>query len=191
MNPHSSSNEHITFAKRRNLLMKKANDLSQLWDAEVGIIIFSCTAQLYEYSSSSMDSVIERYNNLKREAQPKLDRSPIDVLEEEIANLIRRLQGPQYNCRQLMGEDVSGLSVKDIQNLGNQLEKSLSTIRLQKEQIMADQINELHRKVNLINKENAEFVEKELIMYIFREGSSSCEANKYHVSYADIRIPSP
>lgn len=31
-----------------------------------------------------------------------------------------------------MGEDLSGLSVKDIQNLENQLEMSLSTIRLQK-----------------------------------------------------------
>ncbi|KAK3414084.1 hypothetical protein EUGRSUZ_I02593 [Eucalyptus grandis] len=190
MNPHSSSSDHITFAKRRNSLMKKAKDLSQLCDAEVGIIIFSCTGQLYEYSSSSMDSVIERYNNLKREAQPELDQPTVDA------------KG------QLMGEDLSGLSVKDIQNLENQLEMSLSTIRLQKEQIMMDQINELHRKrnlvhqenielqekVNLIDKENSEFLECQ----IHREGSSSSEANRFHVSYGintgddtDIPIPSP
>ncbi|XP_056163257.1 MADS-box transcription factor 23-like isoform X5 [Syzygium oleosum] len=183
MNPQSSSGAglHITFAKRRNSLMKKARDLSRLCDAEVGIIIFSCTGQLHEYSSSSMDSVIERYNNLKREAQPELDQPPVDakVLEEEIANLNRQLQGLQEYHRQLMGEDISGLSVKDIQNLENQLEISLSTIRLQKEQIMTDQINELHRKrnlihqknielqekVNLIDKENAEFLEKVLIIF--------------------------
>ncbi|XP_056163254.1 MADS-box transcription factor 23-like isoform X1 [Syzygium oleosum] len=212
MNPQSSSGAglHITFAKRRNSLMKKARDLSRLCDAEVGIIIFSCTGQLHEYSSSSMDSVIERYNNLKREAQPELDQPPVDakVLEEEIANLNRQLQGLQEYHRQLMGEDISGLSVKDIQNLENQLEISLSTIRLQKEQIMTDQINELHRKrnlihqknielqekVNLIDKENAEFLEKVLIM----EGNSSSEVSRYHVSYGintrddtDIPIPSP
>ncbi|KAL3723990.1 hypothetical protein ACJRO7_036068 [Eucalyptus globulus] len=158
MNPHSISSDHITFAKRRNSLMKKAKDLSQLCDAEVGIIIFSCTGQLYEYSSSSMDSVIERYNNLKREAQPELDQPTFDakVLEEEIANLNRQLQGLQ----EYHSEDLSGLSVKDIQNLENQLEMSLSTIRLQKEQIMMDQINELHRKRNLIHQENIELHEK-------------------------------
>ncbi|XP_056163259.1 MADS-box transcription factor 23-like isoform X7 [Syzygium oleosum] len=169
MNPQSSSGAglHITFAKRRNSLMKKARDLSRLCDAEVGIIIFSCTGQLHEYSSSSMDSVIERYNNLKREAQPELDQPPVDakVLEEEIANLNRQLQGLQEYHRQLMGEDISGLSVKDIQNLENQLEISLSTIRLQK---------------------------------IYREGNSSSEVSRYHVSYGintrddtDIPIPSP
>ncbi|KAL3723985.1 hypothetical protein ACJRO7_036063 [Eucalyptus globulus] len=197
INPHSSSSVHITFAKRRNLLMKKAKDLSQLCDAEVGIIIFSCTGQLYEYSSSSMDSVIQRYNNLKQEAQPELDRPTVnaEVLEEEIAKLTRQLQGLQEYHRQLMGEDLSGLSVKDIQKLESQLEMSLSTIRLQKEQIMTDQINELHRKRHLIHQENIELQEK---CQIFREGSSSLEANKYHVSYGidngddiDIPIPSP
>ncbi|KAF8037801.1 hypothetical protein BT93_B0598 [Corymbia citriodora subsp. variegata] len=147
LNWHSSSSEYIaTFAKKRNSLMKKAKDLSQICDAEIGIIIFSCTGQLYEYSSP----------------------------------------------RQLMGEDLSGLSVKNIQNLENQLEMSLSTIRLQKEHIMTDQINELHHKRNLIHQENIELQEK-----IFREGSSSSEANQYHVSYGntgndvDISIPSP
>ncbi|XP_056163247.1 MADS-box transcription factor 23-like isoform X1 [Syzygium oleosum] len=197
MNLHSSSSEHITFAKRRNSLMKKARDLSNLCDAEVGIIIFSCTGQLYEFSSSSMDSVIERYNNLKREVKPELDQPPIDakVLEEEIANLNRQLQGLQEYHRQLMGEDLSGLSVKDIQNFENQLEMSLSTIRLQKEQIMTDQINELHHKRNLIHQENIELQEK---CQIYREGSSSGEAGRYHVSYGintrddtDIPIPSP
>ncbi|KAF8037803.1 hypothetical protein BT93_B0598 [Corymbia citriodora subsp. variegata] len=141
-----------------------------------------------------MDSVIERYNNLKRKAQPELDQPPVDakVLEEEIANLNRQLQGLQEYHRQLMGEDLSGLSVKNIQNLENQLEMSLSTIRLQKEHIMTDQINELHHKRNLIHQENIELQEK-----IFREGSSSSEANQYHVSYGntgndvDISIPSP
>ncbi|XP_030459321.1 MADS-box transcription factor 23-like isoform X2 [Syzygium oleosum] len=199
MNPQSSSGAglHITFAKRRNSLMKKARDLSRLCDAEVGIIIFSCTGQLHEYSSSSMDSVIERYNNLKREAQPELDQPPVDakVLEEEIANLNRQLQGLQEYHRQLMGEDISGLSVKDIQNLENQLEISLSTIRLQKEQIMTDQINELHRKRNLIHQKNIELQEK---CQIYREGNSSSEVSRYHVSYGintrddtDIPIPSP
>ena len=43
----------VTFAKRRNGLLKKAYELSLLCDAEVALIIFSCRGRLFEFSSSS------------------------------------------------------------------------------------------------------------------------------------------
>lgn len=41
----------VTFTKRRKGLLKKAKELSILCDAEVGIIVFSNTARVYEYAS--------------------------------------------------------------------------------------------------------------------------------------------
>ena len=41
----------VTFSKRRNGLLKKAKELSVLCDAEVGVIIFSSTGKLYEFSN--------------------------------------------------------------------------------------------------------------------------------------------
>nr|KAJ0215383.1 hypothetical protein LSAT_V11C300113500 [Lactuca sativa] len=49
-------NRQVTFAKRRNGLLKKAYELSVLCDAEVALIIFSNRGKLYEFCSSS------RYN---------------------------------------------------------------------------------------------------------------------------------
>jgi SRF-type transcription factor (DNA-binding and dimerisation domain) len=45
-------NRQVTFAKRRNGLLKKAYELSVLCDAEVALIVFSSRGKLYEFCSS-------------------------------------------------------------------------------------------------------------------------------------------
>lgn len=45
-------NRQVTFAKRRNGLMKKAYELSVLCDAEVALIVFSSRGKLYEFCST-------------------------------------------------------------------------------------------------------------------------------------------
>ncbi|KAL9999084.1 putative transcription factor MADS-type1 family [Helianthus debilis subsp. tardiflorus] len=52
------STRQVTFSKRRAGLLKKAHELSVLCDAEVGIIVFSNTGRLYEFSSSSLEDLI-------------------------------------------------------------------------------------------------------------------------------------
>ncbi|MQL87236.1 hypothetical protein Taro_019778 [Colocasia esculenta] len=42
----------VTFSKRRRGLFKKAEELAILCDAQVGLIIFSSTGKLFEYSST-------------------------------------------------------------------------------------------------------------------------------------------
>ena len=42
----------VTFSKRRRGLIKKAEELSVLCDAEVALVIFSATGKLFEFSSS-------------------------------------------------------------------------------------------------------------------------------------------
>jgi hypothetical protein len=50
----------VTFAKRRNGLLKKAYELSVLCDAEVALIIFSTRGRLFEFSTSSWYTYIFR-----------------------------------------------------------------------------------------------------------------------------------
>jgi hypothetical protein len=42
----------VTFSKRRRGLLKKAEELSVLCDAEVALTVFSATGKLFEFSSS-------------------------------------------------------------------------------------------------------------------------------------------
>ncbi|KAK4357496.1 hypothetical protein RND71_023106 [Anisodus tanguticus] len=54
----NATSRQVTFSKRRNGIMKKAYELSVLCDAEVAVIIFSQKGRLYEFSNSSISSLL-------------------------------------------------------------------------------------------------------------------------------------
>jgi hypothetical protein len=53
------TNRQVTFSKRRSGLMKKARELAILCEADVGLIVFSCTGRLYEFTSSRCGDEIQ------------------------------------------------------------------------------------------------------------------------------------
>ncbi|XP_048134653.1 MADS-box transcription factor 23-like [Rhodamnia argentea] len=157
-----STSRQVTFSKRRKGLLKKASELSILCDAEVGIIVFSCTGKLYDFASSSMQSVLERYKELREESHQLFNpASEIKHCQREVASLRQQLQHLQERHRQLTGEQLSGLSAKDLQNLENQLEMSLKGIRTKKVlQIFSGEIKELNIKGKVMHQENIELQKK-------------------------------
>ncbi|KAE9615197.1 putative transcription factor MADS-MIKC family [Lupinus albus] len=167
----NSTSRQVTFSKRRNGLLKKAKELAILCDAEVGVVIFSSTSKLYDFSSTSMKSVIDRYNKTKGEHhQLGSSSSEIKFWKKEAAMLRQQLQNLQESHRQIMGEELSGLTVKELQNLENQLEISIHGVRMKKDKILMDEIQELNRKGKLILQENVELKNK---VYGTRDGDGT------------------
>jgi hypothetical protein len=54
----NANSRQVTFSKRRAGLLKKAQELAILCDAEVAVIVFSNTGKLFEFSSSGYACII-------------------------------------------------------------------------------------------------------------------------------------
>ncbi|KAI9090911.1 hypothetical protein K1719_028396 [Acacia pycnantha] len=171
----NSANRQITFSKRRTGLLKKARELAILCDAQVGVIVFSSTGKLYEYGSSSVKPIIERYNKQKEEGHQLMDPAVEAKFWHREATVLRQnLEHLQELHRQFMGEQLSGLGINELKSLENQLEMSLKKVQIKKDQILSDEIKELehkgqqiykekvqlHKTIEVIRKENAELQAK-------------------------------
>ncbi|XP_024024829.1 MADS-box protein EJ2 [Morus notabilis] len=149
-------NRQVTFAKRRNGLLKKAYELSVLCDAEVALIIFSSRGKLYEFCSGScMIKTLEKY---QKYSYGSLEATqPINDTQssyQEYLKLKARVEVLQRSQRNLLGEDLGPLSSKELEHLENQLETSLRHIRSTRTQSMLDQLADLQQREHTLLEAN-------------------------------------
>ncbi|VAI09159.1 unnamed protein product [Triticum turgidum subsp. durum] len=144
----NKTTRQVTFTKRRNGLLKKAYELSLLCDAEVALVIFSGGGRLFEFSSSSWSSniklihllsyvnsmykILERYrtcNHNSPEATPSVEN---EINYQEYLKLKTRLEYLQSSQRNILGEDLGPLSMRELEQIENQIDISLKHIRTRK-----------------------------------------------------------
>ncbi|KAK4842177.1 hypothetical protein QYF36_017036 [Acer negundo] len=159
----NANSRQVTFSKRRAGLLKKAQELAILCDAEVAVIIFSNTGKLFEFSSSGyheenpfqIQQVFELYRDCCDRIQGrgthqytialvqffrKQDTKEVDGLKDEIAKL-------QTKQLQLLGKDLNGLSVKELQLLEQELNEGLSLVKEKKEKLLMEQLEQSRLQV--------------------------------------------
>ncbi|CAN1838767.1 MADS-box protein CMB1 [Linum perenne] len=146
-------NRQVTFAKRRNGLLKKAYELSVLCDAEVALILFSNRGKLYEFCSSpSMMRTIEKYHRyIYGQLEPNQLSKESDENYQDYLKLKEEVEVLKRSQRHLLGEELGNLGARELDQLENQLDGSLKQIRLIKTQSIADQLSNLKQKLEETN----------------------------------------
>ncbi|CAN6562729.1 unnamed protein product [Malus baccata var. baccata] len=160
----NTTSRQVTFSKRRSGLLKKAFELSVLCDAEVSLIIFSPRGKLYEFASSSMQGTIERYQKHAKDNQTN-DKSSsseqnMQHLKQEATSMMKQIELLEVSKRKLLGEGLGSCTLAELQEIEDQLEKSVYNVRARKSQVFKEQIEQLREKEKLLTAENTRLVEK-------------------------------
>ncbi|KAK9047915.1 hypothetical protein SSX86_033123 [Deinandra increscens subsp. villosa] len=95
-----------------------------------------------------MESILERYERYSYTERQLVaaDTTPRNWTLE-YNKLKSRAELLQRNHRHYMGEEIESLSLKEIQNLEQQLDTGLKHIRTRKNQLLHESISELQKKV--------------------------------------------
>ncbi|XP_062212444.1 MADS-box transcription factor 34-like [Phragmites australis] len=153
----NKTSRQVTFAKRRNGLLKKAYELSILCDAEVALVVFSHAGRLYQFSSASnIVKTLERYQRYiyasADAAVPSSDEMQNNY--QEYVKLKTRVEVLQHSQRNLLGEDLAPLSTSELDQLESQVDKTLKQIRSRKIQVLLDELCDLKRKEQMLQDAN-------------------------------------
>nr|ASY97762.1 AGL11 [Cercidiphyllum japonicum] len=143
----NTTNRQVTFCKRRNGLLKKAYELSVLCDAEVALIVFSTRGRLYEYCNSNIKSTIERYKKSCSDSSTgTLAETNAQFYQQESVKLRQQIQMIQNSNRHLMGESLGSLTVKELKQLENRLDRGITRIRSKKHEMLLAEIEYLQKR---------------------------------------------
>ncbi|XP_019451076.1 PREDICTED: agamous-like MADS-box protein AGL15 isoform X2 [Lupinus angustifolius] len=138
----NANSRQVTFSKRRAGLLKKAQELAILCDAEVAVIIFSNTGKLFEFSSSGMKRTLSRYN----ECIDSSDAAVVEYRKEEESKMVEMLKDEIANLEakqlRLLGKDLTGLNTKELQLLEHQLNESLLAVKERKDELLMQQLEQ-------------------------------------------------
>ncbi|CAK8532534.1 unnamed protein product [Lathyrus sativus] len=178
-------NRQVTFSKRRSGLLKKAFELCVLCDAEVALIIFSSRGKLFQYSSTDVNKIIERYRQCrynKSQAGNSFGQNESQNLYQDYLKLKTKYESLNRKQRHFNGEELEELNLKELQSLEERLDLTLTQARQQQMKKLLARAEELREKVH-----NLEELNKTLEPKITDELSNLVPDNTNHIQLHAIQ----
>ncbi|XP_074263584.1 MADS-box protein AGL24-like isoform X2 [Silene latifolia] len=145
----------VTFSKRRRGIIKKAEELGVLCDADLALIIFSSTGKVFDYSSCRMKDILTRYKMHYSKKETRQEQTFLELKEQEDSNLGRlRKEALDKNkeLRKFRGEELHGLDFKELHELEQMLENSLSRVVDIKGEILMEENTRLKQRLAMLSQ---------------------------------------
>lgn len=149
----NSTNRQVTYSKRRNGLFKKAHELTVLCDAEVSLVMVSCTDKVHDYTSPSTTTkrIFDQYQQTKG---IDLWSSHYEIMKENLEKLKEVNMKIRREMRQRMGQCLNDLSFQDLQSLESDMESAWRVIHDRADRVLTNQIETSKKKARNVEQIN-------------------------------------
>lgn len=142
----NSTNRQVTYSKRRTGIMKKAEELTILCDAQVSLLMFSTTGKLHEYISPSITQK-EFYDKYQKNSGVSLWDAQYEKMQDTLRKHKETNSRLRREIRQRHGEDLEGLNFEQLRGLEQNMEKSAERIRNKKFHVIGTQTDTCKKKI--------------------------------------------
>ncbi|XP_034888041.1 agamous-like MADS-box protein AGL19 isoform X2 [Populus alba] len=109
-----------------------------------------------------INRTIERYQKRAKDVgiSSKMVQDNIQPVKEDTFTLAKKIELLEVSKRKFLGEGLETCSTDDLQQLENQLERSLTRIRARKNQLFRERIEKLKGEEKILLEENTRLREK-------------------------------
>ncbi|XVF73334.1 hypothetical protein PTKIN_Ptkin12aG0193000 [Pterospermum kingtungense] len=150
----NATSRQVTFSKRRNGLLKKASSMN----LQVPVLLTNVIAIWISFFS--LKQIIERYRRHTKDNVAKPTEQNMQHLKTEVSNMVKKIELLEASRRKLLGEGLGSCTLRELQQIEQQLQRSVSSIRARKTQVFKEQIEQLKEKERVLAAENARLCEK-------------------------------
>nr|QWX93769.1 MADS-box protein 30 [Cunninghamia lanceolata] len=140
----NTTNRQVTFSKRRAGLFKKAKEISILCAADVAVIVFNSTGRLFDFASSSMKRILERYRNA---SGGQAWNNEYEQMLSQFRNLKKENEELQKEMSYVTGEDVETLAPNQLEYLEGNLVVAAKKVRDRKTEVLKYERRKTESKV--------------------------------------------
>ncbi|KAI5421484.1 MADS-box protein soc1, variant 3 [Lathyrus oleraceus] len=116
-----------------------------------------------QHSFVFIQETIERYRSHTRiHNTPTTSESAENTqrLKEEVENMMKRIDLLEISKRKLLGGGLGSCSIDELQRMEQQLDRSITKIRVKKAEVFEEQIDQLKEKEKTLFAENTRLSEK-------------------------------
>ncbi|XP_044429202.1 MADS-box transcription factor 29-like [Triticum aestivum] len=148
-----------TFGERSGGLLTEAQELAALWEADVGVLVFDRAGKQMDYCSphTSWSELMQRYQIITKGKFEGINHD--DDRHQELLAEITRLRHErdrlEASVRRQTGDDLPPAATTDLGDLEQQVEYALGKVRVMKDKLLEQQLDESYHRVHILEDQNS------------------------------------